>query len=752
MATRHTTPLPSDHVSPASWRGSTDLSPVNIPTCWRKGLQTLEHELPISVRVKPHLHNLLALGEDSGVDILSPCGKLLLSQPLDPEDTEDELEPGTEPSNEIPSNRIVGAGFNTEMEDALYADMPESGKKIFDSFIALGSSGAQINKASFLSSRLHAHKTSTSTDRLKRYQGVPRYNPSASVLGAESALGVSSLIVSDPIVSLLRHQELIFLCFGEVLRIDAGSQSIEHISTDMLTENDVYVTFQLLELVPATTEDDSTLKHDWRSRKTAHMTSKVRGRLVLPVNPTAVIPENFEKSPFYLFESHVLTALTATLVETLTVNDARSLPKSKESTCFPYKLNGRACFLADTELLQSQDIDEDCCPRCIPAVSLNYSNAQSILNHMAAHKLFDPDLSKYKRVCGLCLSTDGACRFYLKKGKGADSGYQVDYRASQGCLVMKRLKKRFKYASAAQSTENSPCTNVPRKCPLCLDKSAPAIWTYDMKEHLLTSHPTVDISTYRHLWELTDFERKKMEVVWEKRHEKKEKRKSKGKGKQKETGIVISEAHRSNVALRTTDLEGEETNENDEGSDSESENSANKYLHVSNDESSDEEVIQDDSDEEAAAESDERLDSTVEHTLEHTDGPSCEVQEIDLNDSSSARPRRSGRKRQTTIQFACSGCGSTVSDEEKTDKTSVVRCTRKGCETIWYHIRCLEWGEDFASDNWEIHVTNSHGFPERVPLSGTDNAGSDQGGESQVANASNTGNNEREERSIEDEE
>ncbi|THU78379.1 hypothetical protein K435DRAFT_569153, partial [Dendrothele bispora CBS 962.96] len=184
---------------------------------------------------------------------------------------------------------------------------------------------------------------------------------------------------------------------------------------------------------------------------------------------------------------------------------------------------GKACFLADTEVLQSEDIDEDCCPRCIPAVPLNYSNAQSIISHMAAHRLYDPDLKKYKQVCGLCLSTDGACRFYLKKGKGANSGYQVDFRASQGCPVMKKLKKRFKYASAAQSTENSPCTNVPRTCPLCLDKSSPAVWTYDMKEHLVVSHPTASLSTYRQLWDLTDFEKKKMEVVWDRRHEKKDK-------------------------------------------------------------------------------------------------------------------------------------------------------------------------------------------------------------------------------------
>ncbi|THV03775.1 hypothetical protein K435DRAFT_791520 [Dendrothele bispora CBS 962.96] len=590
----------SDHVSPASWRGDTQVSLINLSTCWKKGLQILEQNTLINQWTEPHLHGLVSLGHDSGVDILSPCGTLLLSQALsDPEDREDDQDPDLECADDrlIPNqNHVIGAGFNTDMEDALYADMPSSTQK-FDSYITLGTSGRQINKASFLSSRIHAHKSSTSTDRLKRYQGVPRYNPS-SVPGDESALEEHSLIVSDPVVSLLKHEGLLFLCFGEVVRIDAGSQSVEHIAVDMLTEKDVYVTFQLLELIPATVEDDSTLKHDWRSRKVGRTIFKTRGRLILPVNPKVVISQNTNNSSFYLFESSALSALAAELVENLTVNDARSIPKAKESvTYFPYKLQNKACFLADTEVLRSEDIDEDCCPRCIPAVPLNYSNAQSIISHMAAHRLYDLDLKKYKQVCGLCLSTDGACRFYLKKGKGANSGYQVDFRASQGCPVMKKLKKRFKYTSAAQSTESSPCTNVPRRCPVCLDKSSPAIWTYDMKEHLVVSHPTADLSAYRKLWELTDFEKKKMEVVWDRRHEKKEKRNRKGKGKTALTQVMISDAHRSTAALQVTDLEGNESGEESDARDDSASEKSVEFPETTNVESMDKEDLRSDPEE-----------------------------------------------------------------------------------------------------------------------------------------------------------
>ncbi|THU75684.1 hypothetical protein K435DRAFT_563551, partial [Dendrothele bispora CBS 962.96] len=83
----------SDHVSPASWRGDTNLSLVNLSTCWKRGLQMLGQNVLINQKSGPRLQSLVSLGHDSGVDILSPCGTLLLAQPLnDPEDHEDDLD------------------------------------------------------------------------------------------------------------------------------------------------------------------------------------------------------------------------------------------------------------------------------------------------------------------------------------------------------------------------------------------------------------------------------------------------------------------------------------------------------------------------------------------------------------------------------------------------------------------------------------------------------------------------------------
>ncbi|KAE9399163.1 hypothetical protein BT96DRAFT_748707, partial [Gymnopus androsaceus JB14] len=167
---------------------------------------------------------------------------------------------------------------------------------------------------------------------------------------------------------------------------------------------------------------------------------------------------------------------------------------------------------------------EDTCPRCSLAVPLEYNQPQVILTHMAAHILYDPALDQTLQPCGLCLSTTGACWFYLKKGKGADASIQIDWNASRGCPVLKKLVRRFSYKAASESTKASPCSNVPRNCPLCLDKDAPAVWLYNMRQHFLSSHPSITLLDYEHLWKHTNLEDKLMENRWDDRHQVRKKR------------------------------------------------------------------------------------------------------------------------------------------------------------------------------------------------------------------------------------
>lgn len=74
-----------------------------------------------------------------------------------------------------------------------------------------------------------------------------------------------TLVISDPIATLVCIEGKIWLCLGEVNIIQIDSQSVSHVSFDMLMEDIVMVLYQMLGLRPATLEDDPEGWHDWRT-------------------------------------------------------------------------------------------------------------------------------------------------------------------------------------------------------------------------------------------------------------------------------------------------------------------------------------------------------------------------------------------------------------------------------------------------------------------------------------------------------
>jgi hypothetical protein len=87
------------------------------------------------------------------------------------------------------------------------------------------------------------------------------------------------LLLGDPVASLLRCEDIMFLCLGEVIDIELDTVSTESIPLDILSEQTVQITFQLLELRIATEKDDPTQKHDWRTNTIIHPVTK---RVVSP--------------------------------------------------------------------------------------------------------------------------------------------------------------------------------------------------------------------------------------------------------------------------------------------------------------------------------------------------------------------------------------------------------------------------------------------------------------------------------------
>jgi len=101
-----------------------------------------------------------------------------------------------------------------------------------------------------------------------------------------------------------------------------------------------------------------------------------------------------------------------------------------------------AAFLCESENMEHDHYglgrESAKCPRCQPLVLWDPERVQKILEHVAAHILFDKSLNSSLELCGLCLRPTPNCVFYLRKGKGVGSSCQVDLKKSR-CPNLRRF-------------------------------------------------------------------------------------------------------------------------------------------------------------------------------------------------------------------------------------------------------------------------------------------------------------------------
>ncbi|KAG6843560.1 hypothetical protein H0H87_003144, partial [Tephrocybe sp. NHM501043] len=113
------------------------------------------------------------------------------------------------------------------------------------------------------------------------------------------------------------------------------SQHVQEINIDFLMEPTTFVTYQVLDLISATQADDPELKNDWRSSGRCEASHPVAGRLVVPINPT--VSTCIAGEPYYLFESGILMAFGATLLEQICGAENIAIPQMKKSDTIPYR-------------------------------------------------------------------------------------------------------------------------------------------------------------------------------------------------------------------------------------------------------------------------------------------------------------------------------------------------------------------------------------------------------------------------------
>uniref|UniRef100_A0A0W0GDR5 Uncharacterized protein n=1 Tax=Moniliophthora roreri TaxID=221103 RepID=A0A0W0GDR5_MONRR len=257
-------PNRADHVNPHSWlKEKLLLHTVNLLTSWKKGVTLLLSNKTVKCAIEESLKQLI-VENPSGVNILHPLGKAIEPNPLDPDNVEEEDKTTNSPES-MPNNRMLGGGFNQELEDVAAEEAGNDTAVSFKKFIVTG--GKKVNKVKALAQQLKYRNSPSSTDRLKCVQNVLWYDSTSisSLLVLESGSGLL-LMISDPIVSILTCEGQIFLSFGEVIQIELGTEVVEQAPITLLVEDGTMVTYQLLSLVSASVADDKSLTHDWKSK------------------------------------------------------------------------------------------------------------------------------------------------------------------------------------------------------------------------------------------------------------------------------------------------------------------------------------------------------------------------------------------------------------------------------------------------------------------------------------------------------
>ena len=177
---------------------------------------------------------------------------------------------------------------------------------------------------------------------MKRVQAIPRFVDTEKILDSSPNHSpdhfiedTEKILISDPISTLIRVENKFWLCLGEVNGLQIDGRPVDEVNFEMLPEETVTVSYQMLGLRPATLADDPNGQHDWRTYMMAERSFTVPGRLIQSVNPTT--SKTHLSIPFYLLQSTVLVALTASLFQSLTVSNLKTVPKLTLTTEFPYR-------------------------------------------------------------------------------------------------------------------------------------------------------------------------------------------------------------------------------------------------------------------------------------------------------------------------------------------------------------------------------------------------------------------------------
>ncbi|KAF7342721.1 hypothetical protein MSAN_02030000 [Mycena sanguinolenta] len=511
-----------DHITPEHWIGDTAMSSPNFASV----LQELSDEK--------------AAGKD--INILQPFGEDIIHAERAADDIDDSAEDYVEPGASATPADPLDPAPEPFREDAVAEDDTE--QKYSPTF-SLG--GKEVYKGRWLNQifRDYRNPHAGSRDRLKRVASLPRYmvqteTTYASIIRSDDHPDGPEITLDLPIISFVQCEEKYFVCIGEVTDLHHNDEHHTSLSTDLLLEPSTTVTFQLLHIHPALQSDDTTGKNDWIWKKGRGKTFSAPGRLVELIDPDVHVAEG--QCTHLLFDSQDILAVGAMLFGRMTAADGPKIGTISRSHSFPYKNHDeKLCFLCEDPEVEREIARIGACAYCVPAVKVG-TKIPDILNHNAAHILFNPAIKAEHQPCGLCLRPFPQCTFVLK---GSSPEFQVDGKKSN-CPAY----TRFAYQKASISEPNNPSSNVPVPCPATGCRSV--VWRYNLKAHFHSQHPGQAHAVYEDLATISATEKGLLKALWTRRHAKRLRNSKKSKAK-KPIEDDVSERHKTSRAIRTNE-------------------------------------------------------------------------------------------------------------------------------------------------------------------------------------------------------